>query len=307
MKTDPATILITGGTGAMGSVLVRKLSELGYQLRVLTLPGDKNAQSIREAGADVRFGDIANAADCQGICDGVTTVLHLAAIIITSDESLYTSVNAGGTRNIVAEAASAGVKHFIHVSSASVLYPKVTHYSVSKRLAEEFVRKSSLPWTIVRPTLVYGRQGGQEFDMFLGYLKRFPVVPFIGSGRSLKRPVFVDDVVDGLVKLACLPEGKNRVYNLSGATSISISDFSRLCLTLLGRHDKPVIHLPVWLCLALAAIMKRTMKNPPLKWSVIAGITQDGNLDPAEAIRDIGYSPHGVEQMLPKCFPRKNS
>jgi nucleoside-diphosphate-sugar epimerase len=299
------TILITGGTGAMGSVLVRKLTALGNDLRVLTLPGDKNAPRLQKEGVDVRFGTIANPSDCRGLCDGVTTVLHLAAIIITSDESLYTSVNAGGTRTIVAQASSAGVAHFIHVSSASVVYPKPTPYSISKRLAEDMVRKSGLSWTIVRPTLVYGRQGGQEFDMFLAYLKRFPVVPFIGSGHALKRPVFVDDVVDGLVNLACMKQGKNKVYNFSGPASISILDFSRLCLTLMGKPRRTVVHLPVWLCLMLAGIMKRVMSNPPLKWSVIAGITQDADLDPSEAERDLGYAPRGIEQMLPECFPRQ--
>jgi nucleoside-diphosphate-sugar epimerase len=298
-------ILITGGTGAMGSVLVKKLSEQGQKLRVLTLPGDRNAERLsREFGVDIRYGSIADPCACRGLCDGADTVLHLAAIIITNDESLYTSINAGGTRNIVAQAAAAGVQHFIHVSSASVTYPKPTPYSISKRLAEELVRKSKLSWTIVRPTLVYGRSGGQEFDLFLSYLKKFPVVPFIGKGSALKRPVFVDDVADGLVKLACMKTGKNAVYNLSGATSLSILDFARLCLTLMGKERTPIVRLPVWLCVMLAGIMKRAMKDPPLKWSVIAGVTQDADLDPSAAMKDLGYAPCGVEQMLPQCFPR---
>ena len=299
-------ILITGGTGALGSVLVRRLMELGNSVRVLTLPGDKNAAALQQAGVDVRFGDVSRNEDVRGVCDGVSTVLHCAAIIITTDESLYTSVNAGGTRNMVEAASAAGsVSHFIHVSSASVVYPKPTAYSISKRIGEEEVRNSPLSWTIVRPTLVYGKKGGQEFDMLLDYLKRFPVVPFIGEGGALKRPVYVEDLVDGLTKLACLQSGKNKVYNLSGATSLSMIDFARLCLVLLGKRDKPILHLPVSLCLALAALMKRLLKNPPLTWSVIAGITQDADLDPSDAIREIGYAPRGVEQMLPHCFPRE--
>jgi nucleoside-diphosphate-sugar epimerase len=129
-------------------------------------------------------------------------------------------------------------------------------------------------------------------------------VPFIGRGCALKRPVYVEDLVDGLTKLACLPNGKNKVYNFSGATSISMIDFARLCLLLLGKGDRPIARLPVALCRALAALLKRCMKNPPLKWSVIAGITQDADLDPSEAIRELGYLPRGVEQMLPRCFPR---
>jgi NADH dehydrogenase len=46
------------------------------------------------------------------------------------------------------------------------------------------------------------------------------------------------------------------------------------------------------------------MLDPPLKWSVIAGITQDANLDPSDAIADLGYAPRGVEETLPLCFPR---
>jgi NADH dehydrogenase len=297
-------ILITGGTGAMGRVLVRKLLDRRLPVRVLTLPGDPNAAAMVTQGVDVRFGNIANAADCRGLCDDMTTVLHLAAIIITDDPALYTSVNAGGTRNIVAEAATSGVSHFIHVSSASVVYPKATPYSISKRLAEEMVRKSKVPWTIVRPTLIYGERGGQEFDMFLDYLRRFPVVPFIGNGGSLKQPVFVDDVVDGLVTLSCMKQGTGKVYNFSGPEAIAILDFARFCLMLLGKQGKPIIRLPVGLCLAIAAVMRRTMEHPPLKWSVIAGITQDANLDPAEAMADLGYAPQSLETMLPRCFPR---
>jgi NADH dehydrogenase len=296
-------ILITGGTGAMGRVLVRKFLDSGISVRVLTLPGDPNVTEL-QAGVDVRFGNIVNVADCRSVCDGITTVLHLAAVIITDDPPLYTSVNAGGTRNIIAEAEASGVSHFIHISSASVVYPKTTPYSISKRLAEDLVKKSKIPWTIVRPTLIYGKKGGQEFDMFLDYLRRFPIVPFIGEGGSLKRPVFVDDVVDGLFTLACLKRGTGKVYNFSGPETISIIDFARFCLLLLHLGNKPIVPLPVGLCLAIAAIMKKTLKHPPLKWSVIAGITQDANLDPAEAIADLGYAPQSLEKILPQCFPR---
>ncbi|MBN2035682.1 MAG: NAD-dependent epimerase/dehydratase family protein [Chitinispirillaceae bacterium] len=297
-------ILITGGTGAMGSVLTKKLVELGYTVRLLALPGDAGAARLAWENVELRYGDVASADQCAGLCDGVQTVLHLAAIIITPDEALYTSVNAGGTRNMVRAAEAAGVSHFIHVSSASVVYPKPTPYSISKRVAEKYVTESRLSWTIVRPTLVYGKRGGQEFDMFLRYLNRFPVVPFIGDGTSLKRPVYVDDVVDGMLKLAIMPEGRRTVYNFSGGSVISMMDFARLCLSLSGKEYRTIVRIPVWLCRTIAFVLRRIMHDPPLKWSVIAGITQDANLDPQQAIRELGYSPAGVERMLPRSFPR---
>jgi NADH dehydrogenase len=209
---------------------------------------------------------------------------------------------------MVETACTAGcVTHFIHVSSASVVYPKPTPYSISKRLAEDFVRNSTLPWTIVRPTLVCGQRGGQELDMFLGYLNKFPVVPFIGSGGALKRPVHADDVAAGLIAIAGREKGSNRVYNLSGATAISIMDFAKLLLVYSNKPHKRIIRVPVWICILLAEVMKRVMKHPPLKWSVIAGITQDADLDPSSAMSDFGYAPQGVESFLAGCFPRSGN
>jgi NADH dehydrogenase len=298
-------ILVTGGTGAMGSVLVRRLAQQQKKVRVLCMPGDPFAARVKDLAADIRYADIANKIDIRNVCEGVKTVYHLAAIIISKDEKAFEKINVEGTRNIVEEAASVGVGHFIYVSSASVTYPAPTPYSLSKRRAEEIVKNSGLSFTILRPTLVYGEKGGQEFDMYLNYLKKFPVVPFIGNGAPLKRPVYVEDVNAGLLAVCGNEKSFGKTYNLSGGEAVSMIDFTRLCLKLTGMGHKPVIHLPVWLCRVIAVLMKLVMSDPPLKWQVIAGITQDANLDPSEAMADLGYSPAKVSEQLPKVFPRK--
>jgi len=297
-------ILVTGGSGAMGSVLVSELHNRGELVRVCVAPGDPFVSRISDAAADICYADITKKVSLAGICKGVKTVYHLAAIIVCADEREFDRVNMEGTRNIVEEAHWAGVQHFIYVSSASVTYPAPTPYSLSKRKAEEIVKYSGLNYTIIRPTLVYGERGGLEFDMYLDYLERYPVVPFIGSGRALKRPVYVGDVIAGLVALLGKKKTFKKTYNFSGAEAISIRQFSELCLELLDKGSKPIVSLPVSLCLIIAQIMARVMKNPPLKWQVIAGITQDANLDPGPATEDLGYCPAKVSQRLPKCFPR---
>jgi nucleoside-diphosphate-sugar epimerase len=297
-------ILVTGGTGAMGSVLVAKLARQNRRVRVLCLPHDPFVSRVKDFAADIRYGDISDRSGCAGVCDGVSTVLHLAAVIVSKDEAAFGRINVEGTRTIVQEAVRARVGRFVYVSSASVIYPRPTRYSLSKLEAEDIVKKSGLPFAIARPTLVYGATGGQEFDMYLDYLTKFPVVPFIGSGKSLKRPVFVDDINDGLVAICENQNAPGKTYNLSGGEAISMIDFSRMCLRLLGIDRKPVVHLPVPLCKVMASAMKLTMKDPPLTWQVIAGITQDANLDPTDAIKDLGYSPKKVSEQLPKVFPR---
>jgi NADH dehydrogenase len=301
--SQPGTALVTGAAGVMGARLVKGLTGAGWRVRALVLPGDPLRGRLDGTGCEVWEGDISEPASLRGSCEGVDTVYHLAAVIIAHDDAIFPRVNRDGTAHVVAEAARAGARHFIYVSSASVTYPLLTAYGRSKAEAEEIVRaERRLAWTIVRPTLVYDEGGGQEFLMFLQYLQRFPVVPFIGKGRAKKRPVWSGDIVDGLLRLAGNPVSHGKTYNFSGGEPISIMDLGRLMLRHRGGA-RPFVSLPVTLCRALSAVLGVAMEKPPLNRYVIAGMINDADLDPAEATRDLGYRPLGVHEGFQRCFP----
>jgi nucleoside-diphosphate-sugar epimerase len=295
-------ILVTGGAGVMGSRLVRGLVEAGNSVRVLTLPGDPLVSRLDGLGVDIRYGDVGDRKSLEGLCDGVDTVYHLAAILLSRDPALFERVNVGGTRNLVELSVKAGVKHFILVSSISVTYPYTTPYSLSKRECERIVKdQSAMHWTIVRPTLAYNEFGGEEFMMYLDYLKRFPVVPFIGRGRALKNPVHVDDLMRGFLAIANNPNAYGKTYAFSGSEEISIWDLGKEMLRRQGI-SKPFVPVPVWLCKVLAAVMGATMKKPPLTWNAIAGLTQDANPDWSAGKADFGYNPIGVREGLDRSL-----
>jgi NADH dehydrogenase len=305
MSSHKQKILITGGTGAIGSVLVDRLLTYEFKIRLLALPGDPISGKYSDKSIDIQYGDIADSDTLKDICADVSVVIHMAAIILTEDDMDYDRINIEGTKNILVEAVRSGVSHFIHISSASVIYTRTTPYSLSKRVCERLVRESGINYTIVRPTLVYGKKGGQEFDIFLSNLKKFPIIPFIGSGDALKRPVYVEDVINGLIVLAKQPVGTGKIYNFSGGEAISMICFAKFCLFLMDIRYQMFLHIPVWLCKLSAVILKKTMTHPPLRWNMIAGVTQDANLDPTDAIRDLQFKASKVTEMLPQCFPRK--
>ncbi len=298
------TVLVTGAAGGMGVRLVERLRAGGDPVRALVLPRDPQRARLEALGCEIRQGDVTEPASLAGLCDAVDTVYHLAAVIVSHDPAVFGRVNRGGTENLARAASSAGVRHFIYVSSASVTYPpRRTPYAESKLAAEAAVRDSfERAFTIVRPTLVYEPGGGQELMMFLDYLRRFPVVPFIGTGRALKRPVFSRDVVDGLALLLRNPIAQGKVYNLSGAEPISMRSLARL---LLHHHDRPrpFLPLPVPLCRLLATLAERLVERPALTHSAIAGVVNDANLDPALAMRELGYRPLGVREGFRRCYP----
>jgi nucleoside-diphosphate-sugar epimerase len=287
----------------MGARLVRGLVERGRRVRVLTLPGDPKVSTLDGVECEVVFGDVARAETLRGVFDGVKTVYHLAAIIIAYSRDVLWRVNVEGTRNVVQGALAAGVDHFIYVSSASAEWPQGSDYAQSKLAAEGIVKgQDRMRWTIVRPTLTYGRGEGQEFLMFLESLMKYPVVPFIGRGRAGKSPVLADDIVRGLQAIAGNAKTYGRTYNFSGGQDVSMRDLARLMLKHQGVR-KPFLYLPVPLCRALAWLMERTMKRPPLTRYAISRILHEAAFDNSDARRDLGYDPVGVSEGLARTYP----
>ena len=123
---DDKKILITGGTGTIGKALIPQLVEKGFSVRVFALKGDPIGELDIIENVEIRYGDITDEETVKGICEGVSTVMHLAAVVLSDDTALFDRVNVNGTRHLLADAKKYGVQHFIHISSASVVYRKLT-------------------------------------------------------------------------------------------------------------------------------------------------------------------------------------
>ncbi|MFC2160560.1 NAD-dependent epimerase/dehydratase family protein [Acidobacteriota bacterium] len=296
-------ILVSGGVGVMGSRLVKGLVKAGNKVRVLTLPNDPNVSRLDGYDCEIIYGDVSDLNTLKGIFDDVKTVYHLAAIIITNDPAVYKKINVEGTRNMVEGAVAGGVEHFIYVSSAAMSFSPASDYARSKSEGEHIIKsQKSMRYTIVRPTLVYEKNGGQEFIMFLDYLKKYPIIPFIGRGRAKKNPIYVDDLVHGMLAIANNSKTYSKIYNFCGGEEISIWDLAKLILKHQGLSKK-MIPIPIPVCKLVAFIMERTMNNPPLSRYAISRIVQDANLDNTSARIDLGFDPIGISGGLQICFP----
>ena len=286
----------------MGSTLVKGLVDRGFKVRVLD-NSDRFRSRLDGYDADIRIGDNTKPETLAGCFDGVETVYHLAAVLIVYDPSLFQKINVGGTRNIIDASIKAGVKHFILVSSASVTYAHTTPYSLSKRETERLISEQiAVKWTIVRPTLAYNESGGEEFNMFLAYLKKYPFVPFIGAGRSLKRPVHCDDLMKGFLAVAGNAKSYGKTYAFSGGEAIAIRDMAKLMLKHVGQK-KLFITIPIPICRIVAFFAERLQKRPILTWNAIAGVMQDANSDNSEARADLDYRPISFREGLQRAYP----
>lgn len=296
-------ILVTGGLGVMGATLVKGLLERGDKVRAIDVANHPHRDRLADTDAEIVLGDITKPETIAAAFDGVKTIYHLAAVLISSDASMFQKVNVEGTRNMIEGGKTCRAEHFIFVSSISVTYPHVTPYSLSKRACEKMVKEQdAMQWTIIRPSLAYNAYGGQEFMMFYDYLKKYPVVPFIGHGKALKNPVHVDDLMRGFLAVPGNEKSYGQTYAFCGGEEIAIWDMAKLMLKH-AKQSKPFVPVPIVVCKALAGVLQLTMKNPPLTWNAIAGVSQDANPDCSQATADLDYDPIGFTAGMQQCFP----
>ncbi|MDB5051525.1 MAG: hypothetical protein JWO30_4596 [Fibrobacteres bacterium] len=286
----------------MGRRLAAALAERGHRVRVLCLPGDPAAASLQGGDIEIVRADITKRETLPAALDGVETVFHLAAVLLSpGNPQAFQAVNADGTRNLAEAAKTAGAKHFIYVSSISVEYPRSNAYARSKLRGEEWVKASGLAYTIVRPSLAYEDGGAIEFLGFVDHLRRAPVILLPQGGRALKSPVHIEDLVAGFLALPRNPLALGKTYVFSGGDALSLREMARSLLAYMGR-PKPIVGVPAWICLlgvaALWARDKATGGKTAFTWQTYTGLVQDAAPSHQAAERDLGFRPRPFREGL---------
>jgi uncharacterized protein YbjT (DUF2867 family) len=237
-STDRPTVLVTGGTGTLGRLVAERLGAAGRPVRVLArhLPDDDAAPGQPGSplpGVEYVAGDLATGQGIAAALAGVGVVVHCAGSATGDDVKARTLVDA---------ASAAGVGHLVHISVVGVdRIPVETRidraqfgYFEAKRLAEDVVTTSGLPWTILRATQFH------DFVVDLSdQLAKMPVVP-VFAGVSFQ-PVDARDVADRLTQLA-LGEPQGLVDELGGPATYPMAELVRGYLRATGRRR---IILPV--------------------------------------------------------------
>lgn len=202
-KSPRRTLAITGGTGFVGSHLIRAAQGRGLEIRALTRGWRPPEEGIHWVdGALDRPDGLAR------LADGADAVVHLAALINGSSRAAFEAVNAGGTAAMIDAARRAGVRRFVHISSLAAREPELSDYGRSKAKAERLVAASGLDWTIVRPPAVYGPGDRETFELFR--MARRGLVALPPPGRfSL---IHVADLVRLILAVVDEPETVGEIY-----------------------------------------------------------------------------------------------
>jgi len=279
-------ILITGGTGFIGSRLALKCLESRHTVRVLgqenNLAEAHNRQMIEKQGAEIILDSVTNRERMIEICDGIDWVFHLAAAQHEANvpNQHFRDVNIHGTENLLEGSKKARVKRFIHGSTIGVygtaldgdidenspLKPN-NIYGITKlegeRLVESYADK--LPIVIIRISETYGPGDRRLLKLFKAVKKNMFFV--IGHGKNLHHLVYIDDLIAGLLLAVSSEAAVGKIYLFAGKDPLTTVDMVQEIARHFGTKI-PKFHAPLLLFLALALIIEGIFRplgiQPPL-------------------------------------------
>ena len=275
-------ILLTGATGFLGEFVLEELVGRGYKVTYFVRK-TSNLDNIKKLNVEYVYGELD---DYESICKalkGKKTLINIA------------SLGFGHAPNIVNACEKIGVKRTVFVSTTGI-FTKLNPDSKAIRLAaEKLIKESSLDYTIIRPTMIYGTPGDRNMWRLVNYLRKFPILPILGSGTHLQQPVYVKDLANVIVNAYENDVSIRKAYNVSGAEPISYNDVVDITGKALGKKVIK-IHVPMRLSYNLLKIYEKLSRNPKLKAEQVLRLNENKDFSYEDAKRDLGYNPLGFEE-----------
>lgn len=321
-RTDAGRVLVTGGTGFIGSHVIELLLRRGRQVTCLVRDPSR-VRWLEDLDVTTLRGDCLEPASLDRAVSGVAAVYHLAGLTKALHSRDYYTVNQTGTRNILeaCKRSNPGITKFVLMSSLAAAGPgqdgspvtdaaaprPVSDYGRSKLLAEqEALRfKDRLPIVILRPSAVYGPRDTDVFELFRWASKGFLID--ISGGERFMNWCYVEDLAEALLLAGEKPMPSGNIYFVAENRTYSTTEFQQI-LQRTGGVTARIVKVPFWLGYSIGAVSeavgfirgKATIVN---RQKVREGVEKYWTCDLGKIQNDLGFrSQFSLEVGLEKTW-----
>lgn len=302
-------VTVFGGTGFVGSQVVRALAKAGHRVRVAVRQPNL-AYRMRMLGdvgqIEVFQANVRNPASVARALDGAEACVNLVGVLWESGRQKFQSVHVMAAQNVAQAAARAGVKQLVHVSALGAKADSESKYYRTKAEGEQAVRAAFPGATIVRPSLVFGVED-RFFNKFAQIAALSPIMPLVGADTRVQ-PVFVGDVAAAIAKVVASPAAVGVTYELGGPAVFTMREIMQLILTETGRN-RPLAALP-WPVAGLLGSLGDLQSSiipwtPPLTRDQVEMLKTDNVADGGlPGLTEVGVAATAVEAVAPSYLYR---
>jgi NADH dehydrogenase len=294
-------VFVTGGTGFVGRAVIQALRAEGYAVRVLVRRGSE--RDLRGLGAIERVeGDVMARQSLDSGMAGCDTVVHLVGIIREHPAigATFERVHAQATINVLEASRAVGARRYVHMSALGTRAGARSRYHQTKWAAEEAVRANPLPWTIFRPSIIYGR-GDAFITMLADMIQRLPAVPVIGSGQQRLQPVPVAHVAQAFALTLAMDSTVKQTYEIGGPEPLTMVELLDRVAAALGRRRPLKLHIPLGVVRPVTRLLFR-LPGYPLTPDQLLMLEEENTCEPGPFYAAFGLTPmplsSGLSAML---------
>ncbi|MFW5825095.1 MAG: complex I NDUFA9 subunit family protein [Marinobacter sp.] len=286
-------IVVFGGTGYLGSHIVRVLLEQGFQVRVAARHPESGPVTATGVQRQNQTADIRDEASIRQAIEGAVGVVNAVSLYVEKGGVTFQAIHVEGAERLARCCASAGVPQLVHISGINVDTQSRSAYVSARGRGENRVREVFPRATILRPSVLFGGEGGLMAT--LDALCRLPVIPLFGRGETRLQPVHVEDVAQAVAAALAITESPAPVYELGGGQVLSYRQLVQLALSRRGRR-RPLLPVPFALWYLSAALLS-FLPSPPLTRDQLVLMEAD-NVAHADTpgFASLGLTPRGVGQ-----------
>ncbi len=282
-------ILVTGGTGFVGTYVVNRLVQEGHAVAVLARRPERT-QNRYNRPLETVAGDVLDPASLEAALQGAgrDALVHLVGIIHEDGAQTFDRMHREAVENVLAAAHKAGLRRFLHMSAMGTSPDSPSEYGRTKAAGEAAVRGSGLDWTIFRPSITFGP--GDGFVSLLAPIVRHNpgFIPVVGDGLTKFQPVSVHDVARVFAAALGKPETIRQAYEVGGPEVFTLNAIYGEIAAAVGKPGKPLVHLPLWYGRLLARLFESFLRHPPLTRDQLRSLSRDNAADVSATVAAFG-------------------